>query len=222
MTSPPTMPAPDFVGGQIIYDEAQMREIYEKGRGSVRVRAKYNAVPGENMLEITQIPPHHHSGKPSWIKSRAGQGGQAERDQRHARRDRPERPEADAGPQAQGVDADKLMAKLFKRHRWKTASAPTSTFWSPASPESWACGKFCRSGRRSGWSASAAAPTTTSTAREKRLHLLQGLAAILLDIDKAIHHPHHGRRDGSGPQPDDRLWHRRGAGGLWPRSSSAT
>ncbi len=53
-----TMPAPDFVGGgQIIYDEAQMREIYEKGRGSVRVRAKYNAVPGENMLEITRIPP---------------------------------------------------------------------------------------------------------------------------------------------------------------------
>ena len=39
-----------------------MREIYEKGRGSVRVRAKYNAVPGENMLEITQIPAHHHGG----------------------------------------------------------------------------------------------------------------------------------------------------------------
>ncbi len=53
-----TMPAPDFVGGgQILYDEAQMREIYENGRGSVRVRARYNVVPGENMLEITQIPP---------------------------------------------------------------------------------------------------------------------------------------------------------------------
>ncbi len=35
-----TMPAPDFVGGgQIVYDEAQMREIYENGRGSVKVRA---------------------------------------------------------------------------------------------------------------------------------------------------------------------------------------
>ena len=33
-----TMPAPDFVGGgQILYDEAQMREIYENGRGSVKV-----------------------------------------------------------------------------------------------------------------------------------------------------------------------------------------
>ena len=53
-----TMPAPDFVGGgQILYDEAQMREIYEYGRGSVKVRARYNVVPGENMIEITQIPP---------------------------------------------------------------------------------------------------------------------------------------------------------------------
>mgnify|MGYP002624937227 CR=1 FL=1 len=53
-----TMPAPDFVGGgQILYDEAQMREIYENGRGSVKVRARYNVVPGENMIEVTQIPP---------------------------------------------------------------------------------------------------------------------------------------------------------------------
>ena len=50
--------APDFVGGgQILYDEAQMREVYENGRGSIKVRARYNVVPGENMLEITQIPP---------------------------------------------------------------------------------------------------------------------------------------------------------------------
>ena len=49
-----TMPAPDFVGGgQILYDEAQMREVYENGRGSIKVRARYNVVPGENMLEIT-------------------------------------------------------------------------------------------------------------------------------------------------------------------------
>ena len=53
-----TMPAPDFVGGgQILYDEAQMRQIYEQGRGSVRVRAAYRTVPGENIIEVTQIPP---------------------------------------------------------------------------------------------------------------------------------------------------------------------
>ena len=45
--------------------------------------------------------------------------------------------------------------------------------------------------------------------KEKRLHLLKGLAAILLDIDKAIkNYPHHRGRDRSGAQPDDRFWHR--------------
>ena len=53
-----TMPAPDFVGGgQILYDAAQMRDIFETGRGSVKVRARWRSVPGENMIEITQIPP---------------------------------------------------------------------------------------------------------------------------------------------------------------------
>ena len=36
---------------------SQMRDIFENGRGSVKVRARYAAVPGENMIEITQIPP---------------------------------------------------------------------------------------------------------------------------------------------------------------------
>ena len=162
-----TMPAPDFVGGgQIIYDEAQMREIYEKGRGSVRVRAKYNVVPGENMLEITQIPPTTTVEAIMDKIVGAGQGGQAERDQRHARRDRPERPEADAGPQA-GRGRGQADGKAVQGHpAGGQLQLPTSTFWSLASPESWACGKCCRSGRRSGWSASAAAPTTTSTARK--------------------------------------------------------
>ena len=136
------MPAPDFVGGgQIVYDEAQMREIYENGRGSVKVRARYNAVPGENMIEITQIPPTTtveaimdkiaelvKTGKVKEISDM--------------------RDETDLNglkltlDLKRGVDADKLMAKLFKATRWRTASAATSTFWCPVSPGSWACGRF--------------------------------------------------------------------------------
>ena len=53
-----TMPAPDFVGGgYILYDEKEIDSIYNTGRGSVRVRARYNYAPESNMLEITQIPP---------------------------------------------------------------------------------------------------------------------------------------------------------------------
>ncbi len=57
------MPAPDFVGGgQILYDEAQMRDIFENGRGSVKVRARYAAVPGENMIEIHPDTADHNRG----------------------------------------------------------------------------------------------------------------------------------------------------------------
>ncbi len=53
-----TLPAPDFVGGgEILYNEAELRKIYETGRGSVRVRAQYRYEKDGNMLEITRIPP---------------------------------------------------------------------------------------------------------------------------------------------------------------------
>ncbi len=51
------MPAPDFPGGgTILYDEASMRAIYESGRGPVRIRSKYFADKSNNLIEVTQIP----------------------------------------------------------------------------------------------------------------------------------------------------------------------
>ena len=64
-----TMPAPDFVGGgQILYDEAQLRKavetseaemnkIYRTGLGAVKVRAVYSYDPDARCIEVTQIPP---------------------------------------------------------------------------------------------------------------------------------------------------------------------
>ena len=53
----PLMPAPDFsMGAQIVYSEAQMREIYETGRGSFKLRAVYNYDKKNNCIDITQIP----------------------------------------------------------------------------------------------------------------------------------------------------------------------
>lgn len=51
------MPAPDFsLGAEILYDEAQMREIYETGRGSFKMRAVYEYDKENNCIEITAIP----------------------------------------------------------------------------------------------------------------------------------------------------------------------
>ena len=52
-----TLPAPDFTtGGEIIYDREEMRKIYETGRGSFKVRAKWRYVKEDNLIEIYQIP----------------------------------------------------------------------------------------------------------------------------------------------------------------------
>ena len=52
-----TLLAPDFpTGGELIFDPDTIREIYETGRGSVRVRAKYRYVKEENLIEIYEIP----------------------------------------------------------------------------------------------------------------------------------------------------------------------
>lgn len=52
-----TLKGPDFPGGgYFLYNEQDIRKIYDTGRGSFRIRAKYNFDKQANCLEITQIP----------------------------------------------------------------------------------------------------------------------------------------------------------------------
>jgi len=52
-----TLTAPDFpTGGELIFDQAQMEQIYRTGRGSFRVRSKWEYLKKENIIEITEIP----------------------------------------------------------------------------------------------------------------------------------------------------------------------
>ena len=49
--------APDFPGGaQIIYDREQLRMIYETGVGSIKMRAKYEYVKKDNCIDVLEIP----------------------------------------------------------------------------------------------------------------------------------------------------------------------
>ena len=53
-----TLLAPDFPGGaKIIYDKEKLQEIYDTGRGGIKVRAKYLYDKSANRIEINQIPP---------------------------------------------------------------------------------------------------------------------------------------------------------------------
>ncbi len=49
--------APDFSsGGQLIYSEKEIRDIYANGKGSFKVRAKYKYDKENNCIEIIEIP----------------------------------------------------------------------------------------------------------------------------------------------------------------------
>ena len=53
-----TLPAPDFSGGgQIIYNEQALHDIYETGRGSIKVRSEYTYDKANNCIDVTSIPP---------------------------------------------------------------------------------------------------------------------------------------------------------------------
>lgn len=52
-----TLKGPDFPsGGFLYYDETELQKIYDTGRGSVKLRAKWSYNKADNCLEITEIP----------------------------------------------------------------------------------------------------------------------------------------------------------------------
>ena len=52
-----TLKGPDFPsGGFMYYDESELSKIYETGRGSIKVRSKYNYDKSANCIEVTEIP----------------------------------------------------------------------------------------------------------------------------------------------------------------------
>lgn len=182
-----TMPAPDFVGGgQILYDEAQMRQIYEQGRGSVRVRAAYRTVPGENIIEVTQIPP---TTTVEAIMDKIAELVKAGK----IREISDMRDETDLNglkltlDLKRGVDPDKLMAKLYKVTPLEDSFSCNFNILVSGQPRVMGVREILRE-----WTAFRTECVHRRTwfdlqGKRKRLHLLQGLAAILLDIDKAIH-----------------------------------
>ena len=57
-----TLKAPDFTGGgRILYDRAEMENIYRTGRGGIRVRAKYAYDKENNCIDDDPDPADHHN-----------------------------------------------------------------------------------------------------------------------------------------------------------------
>ena len=181
-----TLLAPDFpTGGELIFDTDAIQDIYNTGRGSVRVRAKYRYVKDQNLLEIYEIP---YSTTVEAILDKVAELIKAGK----AKEISDMRDETDlsglklAIDLKRGVDPDKLMAKLYKLTPLEDAFACNFNVLIAGSPkvlgvrqilEEWTAWRTDSVKRRIFF---------VLGKKKEKLHLLKGLKRILLDIDKAI------------------------------------
>lgn len=180
-----TLKAPDFIGGgYCLYDERVMRQIYETGRGSVRIRSKYE-IDASGRIEITEIPASTTIEAIIDKITELVKNGKIK--ELNAIRDESDKNGLRIALETKrGVDAEALMQKLFKSTPLEDNFACNFTMLIDNKPmllgvkdilNYWI--KFRRSCIRRRTEFDLAA-------KEARLHLLDGLARILLDIDKAI------------------------------------
>lgn len=181
-----TLKAPDFAGGGLlVYDKATMDEIYNTGRGSFKVRARYSFDKSNSCIEITEIPPT--------TTSEAIIDKVIEKVKAGSLREISDiRDETDLSglkitiDVKRGTDPDKLMKKLYASTPLQDSFSCNFNVLINGMPRVLGVRELLgewiefRSGcvrRRTAFDLKRATD---------RLHLLRGLEKILLDIDKAI------------------------------------
>ena len=181
-----TLPGPDFsTGAQLLFDEHTTREIYNNGRGSFKLRAKWRYVKEGNLIEIYEIP---YSTATEVIMDKVAELIKAGK----IKEINDMRDETDLGglkltiDLKRGVEPEKLMQKLFRLTPLQDSFACNFNILIAGMPrvmgiaeilEEWAAWRTDCVKRRLFYQIQK---------KEDRLHLLKGLERILLDIDKAI------------------------------------
>ena len=177
---------PDFpTGGEVIYDQAALEEVYRTGKGSIRIRGKYRYVKNENLVEIYEIP--YTTTVEAILDKVAELIKSGKLKEINDMRD-----ETDlnglklAIDLKRGVDPDKLMAKLYKSTTLQDSISCNFNVLIAGTPkvlgvrellEEW-CAWRTECVRRRVY--------FTLGKKKDKLHLLKGLKRILLDIDRAI------------------------------------
>lgn len=181
-----TLKAPDFIGGgQILYNHDDIESIYATGRGGIKIRAKYNYDKSNNCIDITQIP--------ATTTAEAIIDKVIERVKNGSIKEISDiRDETDKSglkitiDLKRGVNADKLMQKLYKMTTLEDTFSCNFNVLIGGAPQvlgvrgllnEWIAFRTECVRRRVFYDYSK---------NKEKLHLLRGLAKILLDIDKAI------------------------------------
>ncbi len=181
-----TLKAPDFPGGgYLVYDQDVINSIYENGKGSVKVRSRYKYEKASNCIEVTEIPPSTTiEAIMDKIAEQVKNGKIKElSDMRDESDIKGLRITLDL---KRGVDPEKLMQKLFKLTPFEDSFSCNFTVLIDGAPmqlgvkdilNHWIDFRRNCIKRRTAFDLGI---------KKDRLHILNGLSKILLDIDKAI------------------------------------
>ncbi len=181
-----TLPAPDFpTGGELIYDAAAMREIYETGRGSFKVRSKWHYDKANGTIEVTEIP--YTTTIEAIIDKIADLIKQGKLKEINDTRDETDLSGMKIAIELKrGVDPDKLMAKLMKQTPLCDSFSCNFNVLVHGSPLVLGVRELLMHWTRWRMDCVRRRVSHDLAGKQKKLHLLKGLAAILLDIDRAI------------------------------------
>ena len=178
--------APDFsTGGQLLYDQKALEDIYRTGRGSVKLRAKWNYSKSENLIEVTEIP---YSTTVEAIIDKVAELIKAGKIREIS--DMRDETGLDGLKIAidlkRGADPDKLMAKLFSLTPLQDSFSCNFNILIAGMPRVMGVGEILD--EWTAWRMDCVRRRTYHICKKKedKLHLLRGLKQILLDIDKAI------------------------------------
>jgi DNA gyrase subunit A len=181
-----TLKAPDFIGGaELLYNRDEIEEIYKTGKGGIRIRSKYTYDKINNCIDITEIPPTSTAEAIiDKIIERVKAGAIKEISDVRDETDK-------SGLKItidlkRGVDAQKLMQRLFKVTPLEDTFSCNFNVLISGSPRVLGVSELLLE-----WIAFRTECVRRRvffdlTKAKERLHLLNGLAKILLDIDKAI------------------------------------
>ncbi len=181
-----TIKAPDFIGGgKIIYNRDEMMNVINNGRGSIKVRAKYNYDKSNNCIDVTEIPPTTTAEaiidkiiekfKAGSLKEISDVRDETDKNGLKITIDL-----------KRGVDPDKLMLKLYRQTPLEDTFSCNFNVLIAGMPQVLGVKALLEE-----WIAFRTECVRRRTYHDlqkakNRLHLLQGLQKILLDIDKAI------------------------------------
>ena len=180
------MPAPDFSGGgKILYNKDQMKSIYETGKGTFSVRAKYRVDKANNLIEITEIP--YSTSVEAIIDNIADLVKSGKAKEIADIRDETDLDGLKITIDCKrGTDHEQLMTKLFRFTKLEDTFSCNFNILIDGTPRVLGIPQIIDEWLKWRRVCVSRELSFNLAKMKKRLHLLDGLAVILLDIDKAI------------------------------------